>query len=82
MFILELFVYFCDFYREQFWDRWLKVFYNCIGNDKLEILNFFRFIVYVNIIEEFNMVKLVLEVIKLMYVFNEFIIFIQNSGYV
>lgn len=82
MFISESFVYLCDFHREQSWDRWLKASHNCIGNDKPEILNLFRSIAHANTIEEFNMAKSALEVIKLMHAFNELIILIKNSGYV
>lgn len=70
MFISESFVYLCDFHREQSWDRWLKASHNCIGNDKSEILNLFRSIAHANTIEEFNMAKSALEVIKLMHAFN------------
>lgn len=72
MFVSESFVYLCDFHREQSWDRWLKASHNCIGNDKPEILNLFRSIAHANIIEEFNMAKTTLEVIKLMHAFNIF----------
>lgn len=59
---LEVFVYLCDFHREQAWERWLKATHNEVGKDKAEVLILLRSIARSKTVEEFDIAKTKLQV--------------------